>query len=116
MKPNATITIYSKGYDAASRMDIYIRTVVSGVYLFEVKAANVSNSGLDDADSVVLHAPVNTVVAVGDVIALEEADAEITKDYTLSALRKAYRCVTVTKVDYKRYGSMRLQHVEIGCV
>lgn len=115
MEPNATITIYHKTYDAATRMDVYTRSVMSGVYLFETKAVNVANSGLSDADSIVLHAPVNTEVEVGDTIVLTESTADINNTYTLSKLRSNYRCVTVTKVDYKRYGSKRLQHVEIGC-
>lgn len=114
MKPNASITIYHREYDAENREDVYKRKIVKNVYWFDCNAANVSPRGLENADRVVIYAPAETEAAIGDIIARGEVLELISEQYTLKRLKEEHRCVTVTKVDVKDYGSGRLRHIEIG--
>lgn len=115
MKPNADITIYHRYTDSATRMDAYTRTVYRGVYVFDCKAANVSKSGLADADSVKIHLKETDLnVSEGDFIALGICETDISSDYPIKQLQKDYRCIVVTKVDVKSYGNRNLRHTEIG--
>ncbi len=117
MKPNADITIYHRYTDSATRMDAYARTVYRGAYLYDCKAANVDKSGLADADSVKIYLrATDLIVAEGDIIASGVCEVDISANYPVKQLQKDYRCITVTKVDVKNYGSRNLQHTEIGGV
>ena len=115
MKPNADITIYHRYTDQETRLDAYDRAIYKGVYVFDCKAANVSKSGLADADSVKIHLRgTDLTVSEGDIIALGICETDISSDYPTKQLQKDYRCIVVTTVDVKSYGNRNLRHTEIG--
>lgn len=58
-KCDNTITLYNAKYDANLDLDVYVRTVITGVSWFRKMTANVVNSGLRTADTVVCRVPVD---------------------------------------------------------
>ena len=118
MTTNADMTVYHRSVDPETRQDIYARYLVYGVLWEERKAANVIESGLEDADAVTVYAPIDAMEGVlidrGDMIARGIVEKEVSLDYPMARLQREYSCALVTSVDRKDFGSPALQHYEIG--
>lgn len=130
MYTNADITIYNKYLDKATRLDKYKRTIILNVFWDERKAYNRLQSGIQDADSVLVLIPFKSLATgrflppnefkgaddtftlrVGDKVVRGAVDYETT---TGSDLDKNYEAFTVTSVDKKDFGSYNMQHFEVG--
>lgn len=134
MRANADITIYNKYFDKASRLDKYQRTVLKGVFFDNKKAVNTIKSGMENADEAMIVIPfsVNSnktyknpiefqklidksnyfTLQEGDRVVKGDIDFEITGK--LSELDKNYDAYTITSVDTKDFGSLRMRHWEVG--
>ena len=62
-KCDKTITLYNAKYDAERDLDVYNRTVISGVSWFRKMTASVVNSGLKTADTVICRIPVDAKIS-----------------------------------------------------
>ena len=102
MTTNADMTVYHRSVDPETRQDIYARYLVYGVLWEERKAANVIESGLEDADAVTVYVPIDAMEGV----LIDRGD--------MARLQREYSCALVTSVDRKDFGSPALQHYEIG--
>lgn len=134
MYANSNMTIYNKYFDKATRTDKYQRTVLYGVFWDDKKAVNRIQSGLQDADEVLIIIPfsVNSdkqyisskefekledrtgyfTLSEGDRIVQGEIGFEITGK--VSDLDKQYEAFTITSVDTKDFGSPHMRHWEVG--
>lgn len=134
MYSNASITIYNKYTDRTTRTDAYKRTVIKNVFFDEKKATNRLQSGLIDADQVLLLIPFDHdsqakyvapiefkeledkqnhfTLQNGDRIVKGDIDYEITG--RISDLDKEYQTFTITSVDTKDFGSKKMRHWEVG--
>lgn len=134
MYSNADVTIYNKYTDRATRTDAYNRTVIKNVFFDEKKATNRLQSGLNDADQVLLLIPFDYASQAkyvapiefrelenkenhftlqnGDRIVKGDISYEVTSK--ISDLDKEYQTFTITSVDTKDFGSRHMRHWEVG--
>lgn len=134
MYSNADVTIYNKYIDRRTRTDAYKRTVIKNVFFDEKKATNRLQSGLKDADQVLLLVPFNHdspaeyalpvefreledksknfTLQNGDRIVKGDIDYEVTGK--IADLDKSYQTFTITSVDAKDFGSKKMRHFEVG--
>lgn len=133
MYTNANVTIYNKHFDKATRMDKYYRTVIEGVFWDDKKATNRLQSGLENADEVLLIIPFDYnsskkyitpveykkmedvteyfTIQEGDRIVKGDIGFEISKPTDLD---REYEAFTITSVDTKDFGSSHMRHWEVG--
>ncbi len=118
MKPNADLTIYHKGVNAATRSESWTIAHVFRVFWEENRAANVIKSGLLEADRVTVYVPFSRgemTVQPGDVIVRGLVTEVITDNFTMSDLRAKYPAsAAVRSVDRLDRGSLHLRHWQIG--
>lgn len=118
MKPNADLTIYHKGVNAATRSESWTIAHVFRVFWEENRAANVIKSGLLEADRVTVYVPFSrgdVSAQVGDVIVRGLVNDVISSSFTISDLREKYpESATVRSVDRMDRGSLHLRHWQIG--
>lgn len=135
-----TVTVYNVGPESLEDFSQTISaTILEGVFLDAVKASNVRQSGLESADSVQLFIPFS--VAARDAVTGERREYASPKEYADSAdgrwtlqtsdcffvkgavsevadfqtINRKYDDVyRVTKVDEKDFGSLYMQHWEVG--
>lgn len=134
MRTNADITIYNKFFDKTSRMDKYQRTILKGVFFDNKKAVNRIQSGMENADEAMIVIPFSVTsnrsykklmefqnltdksnyftLQEGDRVVKGAINFEITGK--LSELDKNYDAYTITSVDTKDFGSIRMRHWEVG--
>lgn len=134
MITNSNITIYNRYFNSTTRLDSYQRTILQGVFWDDKKAVNQIQSGLQDADEVLIIIPfsVNSdkqyisskefekledrtgyfTLSEGDRIVQGEIGFEITGK--VSDLDKQYEAFTITSVDTKDFGSPHMRHWEVG--
>lgn len=134
MITNSNITIYNRYFNPTTRLDSYQRTVLQGVFWDDKKAVNRIQSGLQDADEVLIIIPfsVNSdkqyispkefekledrtgyfTLREGDRVVRGVIDFEITGK--VSDLDKKYEAFTITSVDTKDFGSPHMRHWEVG--
>lgn len=134
MITNSDMTIYNKYFDTATRLDKYQRTVLYGVFWDDKKAVNRLQSGLQDADEVLIVIPFSVssnrqyippkeflrledksgyyTLQEGDRVVRGDIEFEITGK--VSELDDLYEAFTVTSVDTKDFGSLHMRHWEVG--
>jgi hypothetical protein len=134
MYTNSNITIYNSYFDKATRTNKYQRTVLYGVFWDCKKAMNRLQSGLENADEVLIAIPFTVssnrqyiapkeferlddksnhfTLKEEDRIVQGEIDFEITGK--VSDLDKQYEAFTITSVDTKDFGSPHMRHWEVG--
>jgi len=134
MITNSNITIYNRYFNPTTRLDSYQRTILQGVFWDDKKAVNRIQSGLQDADGVLIIIPfsVNSdkqyispkefekledrtsyfTLREGDRVVRGAIDFEITGK--VSDLDKQYEAFTITSVDTKDFGSPHMRHWEVG--
>lgn len=134
MITNSNITIYNRYFNSTTRLDSYQRTILQGVFWDDKKAVNQIQSGLQDADEVLIIIPfsVNSdkqyispkefekledrtgyfTLREGDRVVRGAIDFEITGK--VSDLDKEYEAFTITSVDTKDFGSPHMRHWEVG--
>ncbi len=134
MRTNADITVYNKYFNKETRTDKYQRTVLHGVFWDDKKAMNRLQSGLENADEVLVVIPF-AVISDKEYInpkeferledksnyfTLREEDRIVKGDIDfeiigkLSDLDKEYEAFTITSVDTKDFGSPYMRHWEIS--
>jgi hypothetical protein len=127
------MTLYNKYI--ASGSEKYQRTVIPAVAWENRKAANVIQSGLLAADSVVVYVPLamgadylkpnawnaltiktgKWTLAIGDVLVKGTVTDEIITGFTMTDLKAKYDdAVTVHSVDTMDIGSLAMRHWQIG--
>lgn len=128
MYTNGSMTIYNKYLDKTTRLDAFKKTVIDNVFWDEKKASNRLQSGLKDADQVLVLIPFEDLdmekyvspkqfkgegftFKVGDRIVRGSINYEITKGADLD---KEYEAYTITSVDKKDFGSSNIRHFEVG--
>lgn len=134
MITNNNVTIYNKYFDEATRLDKYKRTVIENVFWDEKQASNRLQSGLKDADKVLLLIPFDYTsqdeyisprefekledktgyftLQIEDRMVKGDIDFEITSKP--SDLDREYEAFTITSVDKKDFGSYHMRHFEVG--
>ena len=116
MRTNADLTIYHKSVVAGA--ESWTRQAVTAVMWENRKAANVLRSGLLEADSVTVYVPFargDIAVKAGDVLVKGIVTDTIGPGFTITALKAKYAdVVTVRSVDTMDYGSVAMQHWQIG--
>lgn len=130
MYTNSSITIYNKYFIKSEKTDGYKRTVIKNAFYEERQATNRLQSGLIDADKVLVLIPFESLeigeyvpprefeglegtftIQNGDRIVKGEVLLEINKP---TELDKEYEAFTITSVDKKDFGSKKMRHFEIG--
>lgn len=128
MYVNANCTVYNRLYDPITRLDTWKRHQILGVFWSNRKGANTIKSGMSACDSVQVFIPLSVsgyvdpksytgaegtwTLQPGDKIVRELIDEDFTK---ITELEKSYRDVhDITTIDKKDYGSMPMQHWEVG--
>lgn len=130
MYTNTNIIIYNKYLDKEERLDVYKRTVIKNVFWEERKATNRLQSGLIDADHVLVLIPFENLdmsqyrppkefegeegtftFQNGDRIIKGEIELKISRPTDLD---RDYEAFTITSVDKKDFGSKRMRHFEVG--
>ncbi|RJQ42816.1 MAG: hypothetical protein C4545_04055 [Anaerolineaceae bacterium] len=135
MKTNTALTIYNRYIDATTRTEKYQRTVIPAVFWENRKAANVIKSGLLAADQASVYVPFTAginhlepaawqaltsktgkwTIAIGDAIVKGDVTDEIEGSFTITSLKAKYDDVLIiTSVDAQDYGSVGMQHWQIG--
>jgi len=123
MFTNADITLYSCVNGA------YTRSVIKDVFWVDTKQSNVLKSGLTTADAVTIFIPVASLpeggvnfttmkdlIVKGIVSNVIDNTSQQTISASLGTLKSTYdHVVTVSVVDDKLYGSLRMQHIQISC-
>lgn len=114
MRTNTDLTLYKKSVVAGA--EVWTRSVIENVHWENCKAANVIKSGLLEADSVVVYIPDITVsIKPGDVITKGTVTKVISETYTMTNLKTDYpNTFTVKSVDVKDFGSVSMQHIQVG--
>ena len=116
-----TMTWYAKTDIAYA----FTRTVVGEVMWQAQKVANTAKSGLVDSDKAIVWVPfvttdgtnrsANLTFKAGDYLVPGEVSDAISTSFTPTMLLAKYpRTVQVRTVDVKDYGSLALQHIQIG--
>jgi len=134
MRTNATITVYNKHID--SRSAEYQRTIITGVVWQNVRAANKLRSGGDiAANKVTIYIPkalgANYIepkewqalsnktgkwtLQSGDYVVRGTATETISASFTITDLKAKYNDVlAISEIDPHLYGSLRMQHWQVG--
>jgi hypothetical protein len=116
MKTPHNMTIYHKGIVAGA--EAYTAEQVQGVMWENRKAANVIRSGLLAADSVTVYVPLargDIHAKIGDYLVKGLVTDVISSSFTITALKAKYAdVVCIRSVDTKDFGSLSMQHVQIG--
>lgn len=121
MLTNTDLTLYSRSNDQSGAS--YTRTVITEVQWESRKAANQIASGMIQANKYRVFIPTFGRVDIIEALSIKAEDVivegivtkEITSSYTIKDLRAEYDDVAVIKsVDYKKFGSPQLRHLEIG--
>lgn len=116
MKTNCDVTWYTK--TVVSGAESWARTVVTGTFWEDRKAANVIKSGLLEADRAAVYIPAASGkpgVQIGDVLVKGAVTDEITTSFTITDLKAKYpNCIVIKSVDDRDFGSARMQHLQIG--
>ena len=134
MNTNANITVYNK--HIVSREPVYQRAIINNVAWQNVRASNKLKSGGDiSANKVTVYIPkargagyaepkawqalvdksANWTLQDGDIIVNGAVTDEITALFTASDLKAKYDDVLViSEVDPHLYGSLSMQHWEVG--
>lgn len=58
---NKTVTLFNRSFNAETEEEIYYQTLLEGVDLVETKGANVSKSGMENADAAKLYVDFNNI-------------------------------------------------------
>lgn len=119
MKTNSDLTIYHKSVDSSTRTEVWTAYQVNQILWENRKAANVIRSGLLEADSVAVYVPfareLPDDLKPGDVLVKGLVYDQIDSSFTISDLKRKYTDVVVVRsVDRMDYGSLHLQHWQIG--
>jgi hypothetical protein len=118
MRTNADCTLYTRSIDPATHGEKYTRTQIRSVAWNNTKVANVTKSGLLEADAVSVYIPMARgalAIKAGDVLVKGLVTDELSSSFTLTALKAKYAdVVIVTKVDTMAQGSIALWHWQIG--
>ena len=131
-----TVTIYNLSENQVTFEKEYNITVLHGVLLDAVQAANINKSGLENADSIMLYIPFN--VSAGGKTYLTEKEYEQLSDKSLNWTMRPnkdffvkgevvienadYQSLNtrfdnvyrITTVDTKDFGTADMQHWEVG--
>ena len=76
----------------------------------DIEAVNINKAGLTNADTALVHLPLEAVIEKNDYI----KRGQFTEEYSSSSeLLKAYKPLKVTTVSRKAYGSEHMRHTEI---
>lgn len=130
MMTNASITVYNRYLDPATRSDAYKRHVIHDVFFTGLEAAIRSQAGANKDDKVFISIPFSSVnpdeclepieykkrvdkdgyftLSPGDRVVKGEIDLEITG--SVSELDKNYEAYTITSVSTRDYGSPHMRH------
>ena len=125
MFTNADITLYS--YSKDGKTERYTRKPIRNVFLDDVRQSTFLKTGQSDATSVLLVIPMSSLeeplaltqgkdlVVLGIIEDEIDSSTQEALSESLSALNKAHKCVMITSVDAKLYGSPAAQHYELAC-
>lgn len=132
MVTNADCTIFNKVYDPIKRLDSLVATKVKGVFWEDCKAASMVKLGLEEANAATIYIPFSADFfgkqyvkpkafkkdAQGN-FTLESGDIVVKGliDFAGSAaqLEKEYDdVILITSIDTMDYGSLEMQHWEVG--
>ena len=123
MFTNADTTIYL--YSKENGVEKYTRLPIEDVYWEEISQSTLLRTGEKNSASVLLVIPLESLgspAEFGKAIVVrgiidDEIDSSSQKalSNSLTTLKKAHKCFTVTSVDAKLYGSEAVQHYELAC-
>jgi hypothetical protein len=121
MLTNTDLTLYSKS--VSNHQEVWTRNVIENVHWEARKAANQASTGIIEANKFTVWIPTygreNTLelldIKEGDVIVEGICTKEISASYTIKDLKAEFGDVGVIKsIDWKKFGSPQMQHIEIG--
>jgi len=130
MITNADMTIYNKYFDKVTRLDKYNRKIIRNVFWDNNEGAIRVASGLTDADKVLVLIPYESCLDgvlvssndfVGDVgtftFQIGDRIVESATYFDIedkpNNLDREYRAFTITSIDRKDFGSLKMRHWEI---
>lgn len=140
MRTNTPMTLYNRYIDPETRSEAYQRTALSAVQWENSKAANVrATGGTMAANQATIFIPKalganyllpkawalaivdeeyeddKWTLQPGDFVVKGTVAEEITSEFSISALQAKYdNVLAITSVDTMDYGSLSLQHWEVG--
>ena len=113
MITNSSVTIYHKGFDTTTKLEIWTRHNYDKVWFFGGKGAGI-NKGYDNANDVQVRIPYNqnTVdindFAIGDIIVQGTLNQDIETQEDLSN----YLIYNITSINNNNFGNS--QHIHLG--
>lgn len=116
MTTNASMTLYHKKYSRALRKDEYKKSIIENVMWQGGKGTSV-NEGYENANDVRIYIPKskndlsNIEFSQGDIVVKGTIDTEITVQQDLNGVDDVYNITTIIDRDY---GSLSMQHIELG--
>ena len=113
MITNSSVTIYHKGFDTTTKLEIWTRHNYDKVWFFGGKGAGI-NKGYDNANNVQVRIPYNQNIvdindfAIGDIIVQGTLNQDIETQEDLSN----YLIYNITSINNNNFGNS--QHIHLG--
>ena len=114
MITNSSLTVYHKGFDTTTKLEVWIRYNYSKVWFFGGKGAGI-NKGYDDANDVEVRIPYDQNAgldindfAIGDILVQGTLTTDIETQQDLSN----YLVYNVRSINNNNFGNS--QHIHLG--